>query len=302
MFKKEYFLVFTLIGLAFVYALLSVLVFVTRGRWGRMFHKKLAVGATIVAFCALLNAGNPVFGQVSEPSLTPTPLYGVVETPTPTPAYGTLEPAPEYGITAGVVRIVPENQTVATNQKFLTEIRFGTGTQAVASYKFFIFFDESMMYPDESTGNSGVVAGSDGYISAISISMPGTLLIQGFDPSGTGPGDDLHFLDIHWTAGINTGSTIIEIDVDELADESLNTIGSLTSIAGNVTITELLLGDVNNDGSIDIVDALLVAQEYVTLHPENFNPDAADVDANGQINIIDALLIAQYYVGLIDEF
>jgi hypothetical protein len=55
------------------------------------------------------------------------------------------------------------------------------------------------------------------------------------------------------------------------------------------------LGDVNEDGSINIVDALLIAQYYVGLNPE-INALLADVNCDGVINIIDALLIAQYYV------
>jgi endoglucanase len=62
------------------------------------------------------------------------------------------------------------------------------------------------------------------------------------------------------------------------------------------------LGDVNSDGSIDILDALLSAQYYVGLDPAGFNPDNGDVDCDGDIDIVDALLIAQYYVGLISEF
>ncbi|MCW8965689.1 MAG: glycoside hydrolase family 3 C-terminal domain-containing protein, partial [Candidatus Pacearchaeota archaeon] len=62
------------------------------------------------------------------------------------------------------------------------------------------------------------------------------------------------------------------------------------------------LGDVNNDGSVDIVDALLIAQYYVDLNPANLNPEAADTNCDGQIDIVDALLIAQYYVGLSDSF
>jgi hypothetical protein len=62
------------------------------------------------------------------------------------------------------------------------------------------------------------------------------------------------------------------------------------------------LGDVNNNGSIDIVDALLVAQHYVGLNPSNFDVSKADTNCNGNVDIIDALLIAQYYVGLINSF
>ncbi|MBN2440874.1 MAG: hypothetical protein JXJ04_06000 [Spirochaetales bacterium] len=62
------------------------------------------------------------------------------------------------------------------------------------------------------------------------------------------------------------------------------------------------LGDTNGDNVTDIVDALLVAQYYVGLNPENFNRETADVDGTGTIDIVDALLIAQFYVGLISEF
>jgi hypothetical protein len=61
-------------------------------------------------------------------------------------------------------------------------------------------------------------------------------------------------------------------------------------------------GDVDEDGSIDIVDALLVAQYYVGLNPSDFNAAYADVDCDGGVDIVDALLIAQHYVGLISEF
>jgi hypothetical protein len=63
-----------------------------------------------------------------------------------------------------------------------------------------------------------------------------------------------------------------------------------------------LTGDVNSNGTIDIVDALLIAQYYVGLNPSGFNAANADVNCSGGIDIVDALLVAQYYVGLITEF
>jgi hypothetical protein len=59
------------------------------------------------------------------------------------------------------------------------------------------------------------------------------------------------------------------------------------------------LGDANGNGSIDIIDALLVAQYYVGLNPSNFDIARADVTRDGLVNIVDALRIAQCYVGLI---
>ncbi len=59
------------------------------------------------------------------------------------------------------------------------------------------------------------------------------------------------------------------------------------------------MGDVNTSGTIDIIDALLIAQYYVGLPVSNFNSAAADVNCSGAIDIVDALRVAQYYVGLI---
>jgi alpha-galactosidase len=58
-------------------------------------------------------------------------------------------------------------------------------------------------------------------------------------------------------------------------------------------------GDVNSSGSIDIVDALLIAQFYVGLNPAGFVSANADVNKDGNIDIVDALRIAQCYVGLV---
>jgi len=71
---------------------------------------------------------------------------------------------------------------------------------------------------------------------------------------------------------------------------------------GNAILYSQNYGDANEDGSINIIDALITAQHYVGLNPDPFNNANADVDGQNGINIIDALLIAQYYVGLITQF
>jgi len=52
-----------------------------------------------------------------------------------------------------------------------------------------------------------------------------------------------------------------------------------------------LIGDLNYDDSINIVDALLIAQYYVAL-PVSIHRDAADTYCSGSVDIIDALLTA----------
>ncbi len=61
-------------------------------------------------------------------------------------------------------------------------------------------------------------------------------------------------------------------------------------------------GDVNGNDTVDIVDALMIAQYYVGLNPSGFLTANADVNCDGSITIVDALMVAQYYVGLITGF
>jgi hypothetical protein len=58
------------------------------------------------------------------------------------------------------------------------------------------------------------------------------------------------------------------------------------------------LGDVNNDGNIDAIDAALILQYSAALIPE---VDAADVNESGNVDVLDAALVLQYNAGLIDS-
>jgi len=68
---------------------------------------------------------------------------------------------------------------------------------------------------------------------------------------------------------------------------------------GTFTISSVILGDVNGDGQVTIVDALFIAQYTVGMKTLSATQlAAADVNGDGLVNIIDALFIAQYTVGL----
>ena len=76
-----------------------------------------------------------------------------------------------------------------------------------------------------------------------------------------------------------------------------------TSETNDINNSNILLGDVNCDGEIDIQDVVFVNK--VVLGKDTFNAQQfcnADVDENGKVEPIDALNIMKYVVKLITEF
>ncbi|MBY9005438.1 MAG: cellulose 1,4-beta-cellobiosidase [Candidatus Lokiarchaeota archaeon] len=180
---------------------------------------------------------------------------------------------------------------------FTTDIYVDTGTQNLAAYGFEIIWDQNILIVQGD--NSGVAEGADGFLAAVNVeNSVGTMMISGFEATGVGPNNQLHLLTITWEA-VGEGTTILDLTIETLVDSSTSVVGTPTDIDGSVTVAQFLLGDVNHDDVVNIVDALLVSQYDVGIDPQPFYSDQADVNEDNSINIIDALLIAQYYVGVI---
>ena len=66
---------------------------------------------------------------------------------------------------------------------------------------------------------------------------------------------------------------------------------------------DYLLGDVNGDGQVTVVDATLI-QKYIAglVTLSDTQKAAADVNNDGSVSVIDATLIQKYIAGLISNF
>jgi len=107
-----------------------------------------------------------------------------------------------------------------------------------------------------------------------------------------------------WTSGtaimVNVGATEGSYTYIMTVSDQIGQTASDTVIVTILPSGEFQNGDVNHDGNVDIIDALMIAQHYVGLDPQPFYPEEADVDGSGAIDIVDALMVAQAYVGLIE--
>ncbi|MBN2440959.1 MAG: hypothetical protein JXJ04_06425 [Spirochaetales bacterium] len=265
-------------------------------------------GLQVESFSFGVNSGTSnTTAPTNPPNITPDPTSAPTNPPAVTTAPTSVPttppqntPIPAAGV--GDVWFVPQESNVGVYTNFATEIHANTGSQRLAAYGFNIIFANSLVSVNTSVGKDGVDEGPDGFIAAVNATASGLLIVSGFDASGSGPGSDLHIVTVNWKTRGNTGSTTLQLTINDLADQNTNDIGIHNAINGYVNVSDVILGDTNSDGAVDIVDALLIAQAYVDLYPGNYNAAAADTNCNGTVDIVDALLIAQYYVGLISQF
>ena len=200
----------------------------------------------------------------------------------------------------GDIWVHPHQITVSGNS-FAAEIHLDMGMQSMDTFQVEIVFDPAVIALDLNQGNNGVEIQVAWWNWVTAINEPGHLSVTGFNVmTGIAGGNDFHLLTVNF---INLGATCSNIDIINswIGSPHLD-LNGISGIVNPQYCPAPLTGDVNGDSIIDIVDALLTAQYYVGLDPQNFNPDAADVDCNGSIDIIDALLVAQYYVGIISSF
>ncbi len=98
--------------------------------------------------------------------------------------------------------------------------------------------------------------------------------------------------------GLINSTSPLNLSVQTLIDQNGAAI-NYTLRNGTLTVSAVIKGDCSGDGSVNIVDALFVAQSTVGLR--SLNPAqiaAADVNGDSAVNIVDALFIAQSTVGL----
>jgi hypothetical protein len=147
------------------------------------------------------------------------------------------DPTEHTGSVAGEVWFSPLTGTLSAGTSYSDEIHVNSGSSAVAAYKFIITYNENVLSIDTSQGEggTGVSPGADGFMMAANPGTPGILVVNGADPFGKGPGSDMHFLTIYWTATA-AGTSDMTITVDQLTDPSATPIGTPTGVPGSRTV------------------------------------------------------------------
>ena len=95
------------------------------------------------------------------------------------------------------------------------------------------------------------------------------------------------------------GETYIRYVLSDAFDEDGNTV-NLNVQNGSVNVYSYTLGDINNDGNINMRDVVLLRQYIIGFKGITFTSvqlKAADVYADGSVNIKDLARLRQYVAG-----
>lgn len=266
--------------------------------------------------------GWPIAGGTSTPTPTPT----VVPTPTPlqNPIWSggpyTLNGTSDYIDLPDGVTVNLYDFSVATwvnldqNVTWTRVFDFGMDT----NYNMFFTTSSESGYPRfaitiSGNGNEQMIngtsifpTGSWQHVVVVKSGNTGILYINNQE-AGRNSNLTLRPLDLGKTVNNYLGRS--QYSSDPYLDGQISTFAFYNRTISTAEISALFndkpgataLGDVNKDGKVTIVDAMLVAQFAAGLGPAGFERTVADVNCSGTTDINDALLLARFAAGLITK-
>ena len=106
--------------------------------------------------------------------------------------------------------------------------------------------------------------------------------------------DDTTDKSVTWTSGDDAVATVID-GVVTANGWGTTTITATTAngLSASCEVTVWMMGDVNNDGVINVADVSLTSSYIAGLEPAGFSVVAADINGDGEITVTDAVLIAR---------
>ena len=130
-----------------------------------------------------------------------------------------------------------------------------------------------------------------------------------YDTDITVPKDEMILrLGLHVNGDASTGKTTVCVTHMGWGSSSDAQVAEIEHrVPSSITIAEaeveVLPGDVNLDGMINLIDVKYVMQHYNNARTlDSHQKQNADVNGDGKVNLTDAKLIMKYYNGEIDEF
>lgn len=101
--------------------------------------------------------------------------------------------------------------------------------------------------------------------------------------------------------GVSAGTYTLKVSKNNHVTREYTVVVGNSSVIQDVKIC--LLGDVNMDGKISVLDAIMVQKAALNLMSlDDYQSELASVRGKSSLGVLDAILIQKYALGLIDKF
>ena len=244
-------------------------------------------------------------------STSPTPTASPSPSPTPTP---TPTPAPTIQHVAGLSQSIGSEDGIIYLNVSINRIRNPVTDADVSANGGIGGYDFTLTFPGGVTGNAVnfmAVKGVGSFTSPTTGSIPntsGTISINGFQ-TGSAPQAPLTLVQV---APRIIGSSLVSHNIAMTFNSLVDVVAGETIPADGARAYVLRRGDARADGTLNIADALFIAQNLAglrnigegTLFTNGINGASAKLEttnAGEKLTIADALIIAQRLAGVRDE-
>jgi hypothetical protein len=223
----------------------------------------------------------------NRPSTTNAPTSTNAPTATRVPTF-TPQPTNSNTQAATTLSLSARSSTVNLNQNLPVNVQINTGTNSVIGLELDVTFDRTKFAVQDFTAGSffsnpditnKVLDNTNGRARLTLATPPGTSAKQG---SGT--------VAVLMFKAIDTGTTRVDFGANNLvAAINMSGINALRSVTGlGLTITNsFILGDINRDGCVDIVDYVILFANFGKNTTDSGADARADINNDGKINILD---------------
>ncbi len=237
----------------------------------------------------LWSSANQVKEVVPSSQLSIASTGGGTATATPTRSV-TLAPSPTVssGAAATTLSLTASASSVNLNQNLPVNVQINTGTNSVIGVDLDVTFNPANLNLQDITAGSflsnadvtnKVIDNTNGRAKLTLAVSPGSPARQG---SGT--------LATLTFKAVGVGTTRVDFGSNNLvAATGTNGVNALKSVTGlGLTVTNaFILGDINKDGCVDIVDYVILFANFGKLTTDTGADARADINNDGRINILD---------------
>ncbi len=157
-----------------------------------------------------------------------------------------------------------------------------------------ILYDTSLKFARYETGSV-----LDGGVSAVNATVPG--VIKFTIGSAAADADSGYFLKLVFrvptNAPVGAEYALTAVSQDSKVTDKNGQAFTLFIQSGVIRVVNHLPGDVNSDGCVDVLDAVLLARRTVDFKEPGFNPIYADVNLDRRVDVEDLVLLLRHIVG-----